>query len=89
MGAPCKFVSVQENISPYFPISHREYLILILSGYILTHTHSVFFLIPGTLPVLINLIEFCEGPHILEITIQNEDGFYFSNRIEFQGGLRG
>ena len=40
----------------------------------------------GTLPVLINLIEFCQGPHILEITVLNEDGFYVSNRIEFHGG---
>ena len=39
--------------------------------------------------MLINLMEFCEGPHILEITVLNEDGLYISNRIEFQGSTSG
>ena len=48
-----------------------------------------FALIPGSLPLLIDVMEFCEGLHILEITVLNEDNRYVSDKIEFIGGLSG
>ena len=58
-------------------------------SYFYSTMYIFFALIPGSLPLLIDVMEFCEGLHILEITVLNEDNRYVSDKIEFIGGLSG
>ena len=43
----------------------------------------------GTIPILINVSNFCEGMHVLKITVVDENGLNATETIEFQGGANG